>query len=148
MSQNEPKKKKIKARLFTSLPALLLFGVIAFSAVVALLPSSGQMITYRSTRAITNLRDLQIHLLSFSTNAGELPSKLQDLVTRPSNLHNQPWRQYARRDDLFDPWGHPFVYCVPGQRNPTSYDLFSLGPDGQEGTEDDIWGDYLNPHPF
>jgi general secretion pathway protein G len=141
MSQNEFSKKKAKGRLFTNLPALLLFGMIAVIAVADLVSSCGQMGPHSETRALTKLRDLQIHILSFRTNAGELPSKLQDLVTRPSHLHNQPWRQYAKRDDLFDPWGHPFVYRVPGHRNPTSYDLFSLGPDCQEGTEDDIWGD-------
>jgi general secretion pathway protein G len=30
-----------------------------------------------------------------------------------------------------DPWGHPYVYRVPGSR--TEYDLFSLGRDGKPG---------------
>ena len=37
---------------------------------------------------------------------------------------------------LKDPWGHAFVYRAPGMGKP--YDLFSLGPDGKEGTPDDI----------
>ena len=37
-----------------------------------------------------------------------------------------------------DPWGRSYVYRQPGEKNPNSYDLFSLGPDGVEGTEDDI----------
>lgn len=37
-----------------------------------------------------------------------------------------------------DPWGKPYQYRYPGTKNPSSYDVFSLGPDGQEGTADDI----------
>lgn len=37
-----------------------------------------------------------------------------------------------------DPWGHPFVYRFPSLKGEKSYDLFSVGPDGKEGTADDI----------
>jgi general secretion pathway protein G len=30
------------------------------------------------------------------------------------------------------------VYVFPGRRNTTGYDLYSMGPDGQDGTADDI----------
>jgi general secretion pathway protein G len=36
-----------------------------------------------------------------------------------------------------DPWGQPYVFRVPGKKHPR-YDLFSRGPDGLEGTEDDV----------
>lgn len=35
-----------------------------------------------------------------------------------------------------DPWGQPYRYVSPGQHGP--YDLFSVGPDGVEGTDDDV----------
>ena len=37
-----------------------------------------------------------------------------------------------------DPWGNPYIYYYPGKHNPNSYDLLSAGPDGKEGTDDDI----------
>jgi len=37
-----------------------------------------------------------------------------------------------------DPWGNPYIYVCPGTHNTDSYDLHSFGPDGQDGTEDDI----------
>jgi general secretion pathway protein G len=37
-----------------------------------------------------------------------------------------------------DQWGHPYHYACPGQYNTESFDLSSDGPDGQEGTDDDI----------
>lgn len=29
-----------------------------------------------------------------------------------------------------DAWGRPFLLTCPGRRNPASYDLISLGPEG------------------
>ena len=37
-----------------------------------------------------------------------------------------------------DPWGNPYIYHFPGTHNITGYDLLSAGPDGKEGTADDI----------
>jgi general secretion pathway protein G len=37
-----------------------------------------------------------------------------------------------------DPWGRPFQYRYPGIHNPDSFDLWSIGKDGIEGTKDDI----------
>jgi len=38
-----------------------------------------------------------------------------------------------------DPWGNEFVYRFPGEiRGEEYYDIISYGPDGEEGTEDDI----------
>ncbi|MCX7887159.1 MAG: type II secretion system major pseudopilin GspG [Verrucomicrobiae bacterium] len=37
-----------------------------------------------------------------------------------------------------DPWGHDYIYIYPGARNPSGYDLFSVGPNGAQGDDDDI----------
>jgi general secretion pathway protein G len=37
-----------------------------------------------------------------------------------------------------DPWYHDYTYQYPGTHNPTGYDLYSPGPDGIAGNEDDI----------
>lgn len=41
---------------------------------------------------------------------------------------------------LMDPWGSPMYYEYPGQKNnmENGYDLWSAGPDKEEGTKDDI----------
>jgi len=36
-----------------------------------------------------------------------------------------------KQKDLIDPWGNPFTYRYPG--NNWTFDLMSLGADGQEG---------------
>ena len=38
-----------------------------------------------------------------------------------------------------DPWGHDYIYHPPtGGDGGTQYSVISAGPDGQEGTADDI----------
>ena len=42
-----------------------------------------------------------------------------------------------------DPWGNEYVYIYPGSNNDDGFDLYSFGPDGKEGGNDDItnWED-------
>lgn len=39
-----------------------------------------------------------------------------------------------------DPWGHPYIYRCPGKNGAGSFDLYSMGPNGQDdnGSGDDI----------
>lgn len=43
-----------------------------------------------------------------------------------------------KEKQLKDPWGQPFIYNHPSGRSDVEYDLCSKGPDGKEGTDDDI----------
>jgi general secretion pathway protein G len=63
---------------------------------------------------------------------------LQALVARPSDCPkwDGPYLDGAKIPD--DPWGHPYIYRCPGARIPAGFDLFSAGPDGKEGTDDDV----------
>lgn len=44
---------------------------------------------------------------------------------------------YVKKSIFEDPWGQPYQYRSPGNHGP-DYDLFSMGPDGNEGGGDDI----------
>ena len=37
-----------------------------------------------------------------------------------------------------DMWGHEWVYVFPAEDVAVGFDIVSVGPDGQEGTDDDI----------
>jgi general secretion pathway protein G len=41
-------------------------------------------------------------------------------------------------EETKDPWGHSYQYQNPGKHNPDRYDIYSMGPDGQPDTADDI----------
>ena len=66
---------------------------------------------------------------------------LDALVSKPSAApvpKNYDPAGYIKRDALMDPWDAPFQYRQPGEHNPYTYDIWSFGPDGVEGGEDDI----------
>lgn len=68
------------------------------------------------------------------------PPTLEALRTPPGDLPNPTkWvGPYLEKPVPLDPWGRPYQYAYPGRYNPDSYDLWSLGPDGADGTEDDV----------
>jgi len=68
---------------------------------------------------------------------------LQALITVPAGNADR-WRgpyimvKGDQNKILLDPWGNPYQYRYPGIHNTTGYDLWSKGPDGRDGTADDI----------
>jgi len=60
---------------------------------------------------------------------------LNALVNRPAD--EPAWNgPYLRKAVPNDPWGHPYVYRIPGEKG--EFDLFSYGRDGKPGgTGDD-----------
>lgn len=66
---------------------------------------------------------------------------LASLVEAPADLEDPTKWKNAYIDSAIpkDPWGHDYQYESPPTRNKNSFpDIWSLGPDGEEGTEDDI----------
>jgi general secretion pathway protein G len=37
-----------------------------------------------------------------------------------------------------DPWDSEYKFASPGKHNSESFDVWSVGPDKQDGTDDDI----------
>ena len=73
----------------------------------------------------------------YDADTGTYPSSVDALVRKPQDVKG--WKgPYLKKGLPKDPWGHPYVYRVPGSHNENAYDLFSVGSDGQEGTSDDI----------
>jgi general secretion pathway protein G len=58
------------------------------------------------------------------------------LVKKPDDPTVRNWRPggYIAKVSK-DPWGNEYRYAYPGTRG-LEYDLYSVGPDGQEGTEE------------
>ncbi|MDB6074171.1 MAG: gspG1 [Verrucomicrobiaceae bacterium] len=50
----------------------------------------------------------------------------------------QQWQQLIDPSALSDSWGHPFQYRLP-DKGASDFEVYSMGPDGQDGTEDDIY---------
>jgi len=81
-------------------------------------------------------------LTTYRVNMGTYPSSAQGLtalITSPEGGASRWSGPYIKGGKLpEDPWKRAYVYRYPGTKNTGSYDLFSLGEDGQEGTADDV----------
>lgn len=63
---------------------------------------------------------------------------LSALITKPETQPKpRSWRKLLDKP-ILDPWQQEYFYEQPGRHNPTSYDLFSAGPDRTPHTADDI----------
>jgi len=78
-------------------------------------------------------------LSRFQYDCGRLPDEseggLEALLVAPPDLADRWLGPYLKQSQLLDPWGNMYIYISEGQQNPGSFDLVSLGADGQEGGE-------------
>lgn len=79
----------------------------------------------------------------YQCDMGMYPTEAQGLdalVKKPAFEDEQlseHWRGPYLDNVPKDPWGHPLVYSPPGQES-GKYEVLSTGPDGQDGTADDV----------
>ena len=97
-----------------------------------------------STAKLTVTESMKTSLMTYRFAMGDYPSTeegLQALFTAPSSKADRwrgPYVADGTKWPILDPWQHPYQYRYPGTHNKTSYDLWSMGPDGTDGTDDDI----------
>lgn len=81
-------------------------------------------------------------LQTYKLNMGSYPNNSQGLgalVTRPGDGGSNWAGPYVEdTNSLKDPWGFEYRYRYPAQRSNRPYDIWSVGPDGQDGTADDV----------
>jgi len=90
--------------------------------------------------ALGSLAGVKVGLQMFRLHNDRYPTTEEGLAA----LQKQPslapdWRGPYLEKSPKDPWGHTFQYRYPGTRNPTGFDIWSVGVDGTSGTEDDVW---------
>lgn len=56
---------------------------------------------------------------------------------------SKTWKGAYLESAPIDPWKRDYRYVYPGNKNTSGFDLWSVGPDGENGTDDDIanWGE-------
>lgn len=78
----------------------------------------------------------------YQLDLGQYPSTsagLSALRRAAGDAQDSKWAgPYLEKEVPLDPWGRQYQYANPGKHNTDSYDLWSLGPDGAEGTDDDV----------
>jgi general secretion pathway protein G len=124
---------------FTLVEILLVVTIIGILAALVIPKIVGRGEEARIKAAISDVNGgIKSTLGMYEVDNGTYPKNLQDLIQQPSDARNWHGPYFDPPSVPIDPWGHPYVYVYPGHHNTTGYDLYSIGPDGQDGTADDI----------
>ncbi len=136
--------RRRKDKGFTLIELLLVVVIIGILAAIVVPKLVGRSEEARISAAKADVKVLDGMLSTYEVDNGRFPTTEQGLtalILKPATAPEpKNWKgPYIKADAIpLDPWGYPYIYKCPGDRNPSSYDLFSAGPDGSIGTPDDI----------
>ena len=131
------------------------FTLIELLIVIAILLAIGGLVLVnlipRGEQARADLQRVQFDQIDYAIKQFRLdmnrwPSEEEGLevLWRQDSVEDEEeyerWRgPYLELPLTEDQWGYELIYRYPGEiRGETFYDLVSVGPDGEEGTDDDI----------
>jgi general secretion pathway protein G len=136
-----PAKRNQTKRLhgFTLVEMLLVVTIIGILAALVIPKIAGTSQQARITAANADIHaGIKTVLDHYEIDNGFYPRSLNDLLQQPGDAKNWHGPYFDPAQLPVDPWGNAYVYYYPGKHNQSGYDLLSVGPDGKEGTDDDI----------
>jgi len=127
---------------FTLIELLVVIIVIGLLASIVGPRILGRVSEAKSATARTQIELLGTALDNYKLDNGAYPTTEQGLAALQEKPTREPipltWHgPYLQKAIPTDPWGRPYSYASPGEHNPTGYDLWTLGRDGQPGGEGD-----------
>jgi general secretion pathway protein G len=127
---------------FSILELLLVLVILGILAGIVGVRFAGQSAKAKVTAAKQQLSELNSALVQYNIDTAEFPSTqdgLDALRERPNSVSEDEYRKggYLQKSIKDDPWGNAWQYAYPGTNN-NDFDLYSFGPDGKQGGDDDI----------
>ncbi|MBN1908174.1 MAG: type II secretion system major pseudopilin GspG [Pirellulales bacterium] len=134
-------------RGFTLVEVLLVLAILVIIASLVVVAIGPSLESAKVNAARTQIGAFETALDTYRLAIGDFPTTAQGLEalwTQPGDLANPgKWKgPYLKKPVPLDPWDHPYQYESPGSNSPDMPDMWSFGPDGQDGTADDVtnWG--------
>jgi len=141
MNETEKRKRRVARSGFTLIELLLVLVILSVLAAVVVPKFTRRSQQARITAARTEIAHLELSLDVFEIDTGRYPTSdegLTALLEEPGGVNGWNGPYIDGTTVPTDPWGGEYVYRYPGQHNTEGYDLHSYGPDGQDGSGDDI----------
>ncbi len=129
---------KMKSKTaFTLIEIMLVVIIIGVLAAMVVPKLTGRT---RQTKTAVAQVDVDVNiplaLDLYELDMGEFPQSLANLMD--NNANSDGWKGPYLKKLSKDSWGKEYCYKYPGEHNRYGYDLYSAGPDGQPGTNDDV----------
>ncbi|MDD5166768.1 MAG: type II secretion system major pseudopilin GspG [Candidatus Omnitrophica bacterium] len=122
---------------FTLIELMLVVIIIGVLAAMVVPRMAGRSDEARKAVAKTDVdSNIATALKLYELDNGAFPATdegLNALLTAPPSARN--WKGPYMERAALDPWGKPYQYKSPGTHR-TDYDLYSLGRDGVESSDD------------
>lgn len=137
---NKTRKTTHRSAGFSILELLLVLVILTILAGIVAFRFTGTTEKANISAAEAQLNNLKSALKRYEIAIGKYPTQqqgLEALTKLPSGVDETKWERFMDETVKNDPWGNPYVYKFPGDHN-NDYDLYSWGPDGKDGTDDDI----------
>jgi general secretion pathway protein G len=126
---------------FTLMEVLLVLVILVVLASMAVSIFSGtqQRALKDAAKGQVGIFKGAVNLYKFHTK--NYPTGLNDLISKPgdSTIAGRWEGPYLEGTKIpLDPWDHEYKFAAPGKHNSDAFDVWSSGPDGQDGNEDDL----------
>lgn len=133
-------KKQLGFTLLEIMVVVVIMGMLASIVSFNVMGSKADA-EVRKTRI--DIKNIQQALDLYKLDNSRYPTTeqgLKALIKKPTaSPVPKNWKKGGYVQELpEDPWGNKYHYANPGVHNPDSYDLYSFGPDQEEGSDDDI----------
>ena len=128
---------------FTFIEIMLVVLIIGILMAVVMPRFIGQGKNAKLVATRQTIENTRTALRMFETSVGRFPTTqegLAALVERPTNLTEDEWKYKYLDQRPRDAWKQELIYKSPGDRN-QDFDIYSKGPDRQEGTDDDVYSE-------
>jgi len=138
-----------KVQGFTLLEVMVVIVILGILASMVVPNLMGSQERANMQKAISDVTALETSLSLYKMDNYDYPTTEQGLEALVDQTDIEPEPRRFPEDGYIkrlpkDPWGNEYVLLNPGEQG--KMDVFSVGPDGEAGTEDDIgnWnlGDY------